>query len=379
MRRRIALLGATGSIGASTLSVIAAHRDRFTLVAASAHTRETELLKIGEEHTGATLALSGAETARPEIAYRGTGGLLDLVRETDADVIVNGIAGSEGLLPSVAALESGKDLALANKETLVMAGKLIRDLALQNGCRLIPVDSEHAALFALKEKIENSDIEHLVLTASGGAFRTLSLEALPTVSWKDALAHPTWDMGAKITIDSASMANKGLEIIEACELFDVGEESVKVVIHPQSCVHGMVSTKDGSYYAQLSLPDMRVPIQNALSYPDVIDYPFPKLLFDDLHLEFAEPDLNRYPCLSLARSAARGGGAFPLVFNAANEVAVDAFVHEQIRFTDIPTLIAECLDGDWGESLLTFDRILELDSSAREKAQSLLHSMANYT
>ncbi len=377
MTRKIVLLGATGSIGRNALSVIGAHPNVFELVAASAHHNEQGLLKIANDFRLKTLALSGAEAVDLRITHHGPEGLLNMVRDMDADIVVNGIAGSEGLLPSVAALESGKDLALANKETLVMAGTLIRELSTRNSCRLIPVDSEHAALFALKQKVMDSDIEQLVLTASGGAFRTLSTDALPTVTWRDALAHPTWDMGAKITIDSASMANKGLEVIEACELFDVEEKTVKVVIHPQCCVHGMVSTRDGSFYAQMSLPDMRVPIQNALSYPDLIDNPFPRLSFSDLHLDFAEPEPDRYPCLRHARSAARYGGGYPLVYNAANEIAVDGFVREKIRFTEIPILIEACLDGDWGNLLVSFDQIKELDLTARKKAESILQTMAN--
>ena len=367
-RKRIVLLGCTGSIGISTLSVVRSHPEDFQIAGASAHFKEAELLEAASEFDVEKLALSGAPPSDRRIGYSGRAGLLEMIYDTDADIVVNGIAGSAGLAPSVAALESGKDLALANKETLVMAGKMIKALAGKRGKKILPVDSEHAALFALLERTERSSVEALILTASGGAFRDLPLDRLPDVTWRDALAHPTWNMGRKITIDSASMANKGLEILEACELFGVPENKVRVVIHPQSCIHGMVATVDGSVYAQLSRPDMRIPIQNALSYPSLIDYPNEKIDFKDLHLQFSEPDDSRYPCLELARSAGREGGAYPLVFNAANEVAVEAFIREEIRVTDIPVVIGACLEGEWEKLIVSFDHIDELDRRAREKA-----------
>ena len=375
-RKRIILLGCTGSIGSNTLDVVAAHDDRFHIVAASAHTNETGLLEAAARHNVPYLALSGVAPADNRIQYCGRESLLRMIQEVDADVVVNAIAGSPGLLPSVAALESGKDLALANKESLVMAGKMIMALASSHDSMILPIDSEHAALFSLCSRMNPDEINELILTASGGAFRDLPIEALSPVNWKDALAHPTWDMGTKITIDSASMANKGLEIIEACELFGVPEHRVKVVVHPQSCVHGMVSSRSGSVYAQLSLPDMRTPIHDALTYPSVVDFPFERLNFGDLHLDFSKPDNGRYPCLELARNAARAGGAYPLVYNAANELAVEAFISERILFTDIPTVIESCLEGDWGNLLVSVNQVMETDLSAREKALSILSTMA---
>lgn len=376
MTRKITLLGATGSIGTSTASIVKEHRDKFEISAASAHQNEQQLLDLADDLGIPTLALSGSEPESDRIAYCGSEGLLEMIRDTDADIVVNGIAGAQGLMPSVAALESGKDLALANKETLVMAGQLVRGIADRRGRKIIPVDSEHAALFELSEKITEKEVMTLILTASGGAFRTLPLDRLQEVTWKDALAHPTWDMGVKITIDSASMANKGLEVIEACELFDVPEDKVQVVIHPQSCVHGMVRTREGSFYAQMSIPDMRIPIQNALSYPELINYPFETLTFADLHLDFNDPDALRYPCLELARHAARHGGAYPIVYNAANEVAVEAFIQGNIKFTDIPTVIEGCLDGEWVNLLSSLDQVLEIDLTARARAESIYKRMA---
>ena len=374
-RKRIVLLGCTGSIGSSTLSVVRAHKDLFDIVAVSAHTNEEKLLSIANEFGVSSLALSGKQPLHKAVGYHGQAGLLDMVHDTDADIVINGIAGAAGLKSSVAAIETGKDLGLANKETMVIAGGLIKELASKHGTRILPVDSEHAALFSLLEKTEPCNVRTLLLTASGGAFRDLPAEQLADVTWRDALAHPTWNMGKKITIDSASMANKGLEILEACELFDMPESRVEVVIHPQSCIHGMITTIDGSVYAQMSLPDMRIPIQNALSYPDLIPYPFDRIDFTDLELNLHAPDCNRYPCLALARQAAQTGGIHPLVFNAANEVAVEAFIGEQIGFTDIPRVISYCLDGNWENLLGSFDHIEELDKKARERASEYVRAI----
>ncbi len=373
--KRIILLGCTGSIGTSTLSVVEAHGQLFSVVAASAHTREEELLKTADVFGIERLALSGSIPEDTRIAYTGEQGLLDMIRDTDADVVVNGIAGAAGLKSSVAALESGKDLALANKETMVIAGGLIRELARKQDKKILPVDSEHAALFSLLENRNPADVQTLILTASGGAFRELPVERLSKVTWRDALPHPTWNMGRKITIDSASMANKGLEILEACELFGVTEERVEVVIHPQSCIHGMVTTVDGSVYAQMSLPDMRTPIQNALSYPTLIPYPFERIDFSALDLSLRKPDEKRYPCLDLAREAARAGGVYPLVFNAANEIAVEAFIHEEIPFTDIPVIIRHCLEGQTENLIGSFEEIEEYDKNAREKALQCIRAV----
>ncbi|MBN1686741.1 MAG: 1-deoxy-D-xylulose-5-phosphate reductoisomerase [Spirochaetales bacterium] len=373
----LVLLGCTGSIGRSTLSVVRAHADRFKITAASAHRNESELLRTADQFGIETLALSGAAPEDPRIAFSGESGLLDMIRESDADTVVNGIAGAAGLMPSVAALESGKHLALANKETLVIAGGLIKKLAEEHGKKILPVDSEHAALFSLLGRSDADSVESLILTASGGAFRELPLERLRDVTWRDALAHPTWNMGRKITIDSASMANKGLEIIEACELFGVPESKIEVVIHPQSCIHGMIRTSDGSVYAQMSLPDMRIPIQNALSYPAIIEYPFDRIDFGNLNLNLSKPDGERYPCLALARAAARKGGVYPLVFNAANEVAVEAFIRGEIHFTDIPSVIGSCLEEEWECLLGSLEQIQEYDQKARETASASIREMKN--
>ncbi|MAG13102.1 MAG: 1-deoxy-D-xylulose-5-phosphate reductoisomerase [Spirochaetales bacterium] len=368
--KRLIILGSTGSIGTSTLSVVEAHQNLFRVVGLHAHTKKDELVRIGKSLGVKHLALSALPGPCEDVQYCGEDGLLSMISELDADIVVNGIAGAKGLMPSVAAIESGKDLALANKETIVMAGGLIRELSARKNVEIIPVDSEHAAVFSLRERIPMQNITEVVLTASGGAFRELPIKRLSTVKWQDALAHPTWEMGTKITIDSATMANKGLEIIEACELFQITEDRVRVLIHPQSCVHAMVSTIDGNMYAQLSQPDMRIPIQNALTYPAAANYMFDRLNLAGMNLSFQNPDANRYPCLGLARLAARSGGAYSIVYNAANEVAVQAFINGKIGFLDIPSIIKNCLDASWDNLLVSFEHVLDQDQKARKYAKT---------
>ena len=374
-RKKVIVLGSTGSIGKSTLDVMRGLPNRFAIVALTSFSHEEELLKQAAEFQVNHLALSGKDPSDPAIRYAGNEGLLELIRQTDAEMVVNGIAGAAGLLPSIAALESGKHLALANKETLVMSGNLITDLAQKNQRLIIPVDSEHSALFFLLKNFGKQEIEELILTASGGAFRTLSFDQLKEVTWKDALAHPTWKMGRKITIDSATMANKGLEIIEAGVLFSMPVEKIKVTIHPQSCVHSLVRTVEGILYAQVSSPDMRLPIQSALLFPEIAACQFGRLELNNLSLTFEEPEMRRYRCMELARRAAEKGGEYPAVFNAANEVAVQAFIDERIRFIDIPTVIESCLEGDWGNLLVSFEHVLETDRRARQKSESLVHAL----
>jgi 1-deoxy-D-xylulose-5-phosphate reductoisomerase len=264
------------------------------------------------------------------------------------------------------------DLALANKETIVMAGPLIRALARRSGAAILPIDSEHSALFHLLRGRSPEQVERLVITASGGAFRTTPLEQFPGLTPQDALRHPTWDMGAKITIDSATMANKGLEVIEAHHLFDVPPEKIEVLIHPQSCIHSLVRTLEGSYYAQISAPDMRIPIQNALTYPQIAESPFGELDFAATTLSFERPDPERYPLLELAYEAIRRGGSYPLAYNSANEIAVAAFMEERIGYPQISELVRELLNEDWGATPESFDATLQLHSEAEERCRSLI-------
>jgi 1-deoxy-D-xylulose-5-phosphate reductoisomerase len=373
MKKRVALLGATGSIGKSTLDVLRQDQDAFEVVLLSSHTDSAGLLALAAEFPGALLALSGPAQGARDPAYRGPDGLLRAIAECGADIAVNGIAGAPGLKPSLAALEADMDLALANKETIVMAGPLVLALAREKDRRVIPVDSEHAALFNLLEAHGRDQLEALVLTASGGPFRNHSPQQLAAVRPQEALAHPTWNMGAKITIDSASMANKGLEVIEAARLFDLPAERITVVVHPQSMVHAMVRFRDGTLYAQLSCPDMRLPIQQALSYPSRPSRSWGALDFDALSLDFSKPDTDAFPMLALAYDALRKGLGYTVAYNAANEMAVAAFLQERLPFLGIPRIVAQVLDREWSTAL-ELASILETDGQARAAARAAIEA-----
>lgn len=373
--KRIIILGCSGSIGENTISVVKRFEDKITVVGLSAHTDEVKLLEMAGELNVPKLCLSGATSIHDGIRYHGHDGLRSMIHETQADLVVNGISGSDGLMPSIAALESGKNLALANKETLVMAGELIMQDARSRGLIILPVDSEHAALFQLLRRFPPEDVTELILTASGGAFRNLPLDELVHVSATDAMSHPVWKMGGKITIDSATMANKGLEVIEANRLFGYPEDAIKVSLHPQSLVHSMVKTLDGSVYAQISHPDMRVPIQNALSFPDTWEAAFAAFDYTGSQMDFKPWDPSRYPMLETAYETLRLGRAYPLVYNAANEVAVEEFIHGRIGFLDIHTAVASALERDWGILLHSYDHVLETDSMAREHTHSIISHM----
>jgi 1-deoxy-D-xylulose-5-phosphate reductoisomerase len=331
----------------------------------SAHTREESLLALKKEFPEACLVLSGKEQGQSDIQYFGEEGLLRAIARAEADIVVNGVSGSPGLRVSLAAIRSGADLALANKETIVMASSLVFAEAEKAGVRVLPVDSEHSAIFALLEAHGKDRADELLLTASGGPFRTRSAESFASIGPQEALAHPVWSMGPKITIDSATLANKGLEVIEAAGLFGVAPGQIKVVIHPQSIVHSMIRLKDGAVYAQLSKPDMRLPIHNALYWPECLPCPFARLDFEGLTLEFEKPDGEKFPMLPLAYEAARRGGVYPAVYNAVNETAVDAFLSGRIGFTKIAELTGEALSRDWQTEADSLHSIFEADKAAR--------------
>jgi 1-deoxy-D-xylulose-5-phosphate reductoisomerase len=378
MKKRVAILGATGSIGKSALDVVRRGAGDFEPVLLSGHTNAAGLLELRREFPRALLALSGQtepalSAGRGEgISFFGPEGLLSAVAAAEADITVNGISGAAGLLPSMAALDSSSDLALANKETVVMAGPLVFDRARQKNVKILPVDSEHSAIFHLIEAHGARNVEEILLTASGGPFRTYSREAMKTVTAKEALAHPTWNMGPKITVDSASLANKGLEVIEAVRLFNMPPEKIKVLVHPQSVVHSMVRMKDGAVYAQLSRPDMRLPIHEALYWPELTSSPFGALDFRGLTLEFEEPDGEMFPMLGLAYEAARKGGLYPCVYNGANEAAAAAFLSGRLGFLDIPRIVDYVLTRDWnspeGGEPMDISSVLAADKEARERA-----------
>jgi 1-deoxy-D-xylulose-5-phosphate reductoisomerase len=375
MKKKIAVLGATGSIGKSTMDVLRQGPDDFDVVLLSAHTNIRGLLELAREFPAARLALSGPVSPGGGIqAYYGSRGLLTAIAESGADLVVNGIAGAAGLPPSIAALEAGADLALANKETIVMAAPLVFALAERNHKRILPVDSEHSAIFNLLEAHGKAGLDKVLLTASGGPFRTLPAERFPYIKLEEALAHPTWNMGPKITVDSATLANKGLEVIEAVGFFGIRPEEISVVIHPQSIVHSMVALRDGGVYAQMSKPDMRFPIHSALYWPEHrACSSFEALQFDGLTLQFDKPDFKRFPLLPLAYEAARAGGVSPVIYNAANEVAVTAFLSKKISFLDISAIVEYVFNRKWMNMNVPghppdLELILEVDKQAREQA-----------
>jgi 1-deoxy-D-xylulose-5-phosphate reductoisomerase len=367
--KKIILIGATGSIGTQTLGILDRHRDKFMLAGISAHRNESSLLLAASKSVNSChpmpMCLSGAIPRDDRIQYAGSDGLNRMIREINADIVVNAATGAAGLEPSIAALESGKDLALANKESIVMAGRIILGLAKSRNHRVIPVDSEHAAIFSMVERFEKKNLKEIILTASGGAFRDLPRENLSQVTIADALTHPNWSMGAKITVDSASMANKGLEVIEAARMFGLASREIKVVIHPESRVHSFIRTRDGSLYAQISKPDMRLPILNALSWPEMVEEDLADLDPALFSVSFGPLDLRRYPLLVLAYGALDSGEGATIAYNAANEVAVEAFMDGRIRFTDLEYIVDRTLETSWPAFVDDLTEVLEVDGAAR--------------
>jgi 1-deoxy-D-xylulose-5-phosphate reductoisomerase len=376
MKKQVAILGVTGSIGKSALEVIRSERDSFEPVLFSSHTNIDGLLPLGREFPKAVLVLSGQNQGIEQAPRYGFQELLRSIRDSGADIVVNGITGAAGLVPSLVSLESGADLALANKETIVMAAPLVFAAAAKGGGRIIPIDSEHSAIFNLINAHGIDRVEEILLTASGGPFRKHPAEALITVTPEEALVHPTWKMGPKITIDSATLANKGLEVIEAVGLFNIPVDQIRVVVHPQSIIHSMIRLTDGAVYAQLSKPDIRLPIHEALNFPGCIPSTFGRLEFDALTMEFEKPDCKRFPMLPLAYEAVRSGGIIPAVYNAANEVAVSAFLSKNATFPDIPRIVENVLNMAWTCPRLDLPSILEADGKARQLAQNFVTKLA---
>ncbi len=372
-RKKVLVLGCTGSIGKSTIDLIRKNPGLYEIAGLSAYSKEKELLDIAHEFSvGNTAIVCPPPDGSPLVRYRGTESVAQLIRDSGADIAVNGIAGAGGLLPSIQVLECGMDLALANKETIVMAGPLIRRLAGSKKCRILPVDSEHSAIFTLIERFGRDAVRSVVLTASGGPFRDTPKEKLASVTVADALRHPTWDMGRKITIDSATLANKGLEVIEACRLFDLPPDSISVTVHPQSLVHSLIRTKDGVLYAQISRPDMRHPIAAALSWPEFRENTFEQLDLSSACMTFSPPRTDDFPMLPLAYEAAGKGGLYTTAYNSANEIAVDAFIKGALPFTGIAELTAQVLLEDWSTEPDSFGDIFDADRRARDAARNIL-------
>src|SRR5574344_436822 len=359
--KKILVLGCTGSIGTNTLEIARNMKDEFTVCGLVAHTSREKITRLAQE-----FKCPGALTSEE------SGCIRRIINETHPDIAVNGIAGSDGLLPSVDVLSAGVDLALANKETVVMAWPLVKALADKNHASILPVDSEHSALFNLTERIGKNSISELIITASGGPFRTYSREQLEHVTVQQALNHPTWKMGKKITIDSASLANKGLEVIEACRLFGFPPAQVKVLVHPQSVVHSLVRTKDGMLYAQLSDPDMKHPILSALTWPAAGGAYMKPFTLEDETLSFFRPRMEDFPMLKYAYDAAEKGGSYTIAYNAADETAAHAFVDGKIKFADMADIVKSTLDKDWSALPASFEDVFSIDRSARKVSESSL-------
>lgn len=383
--KRLAILGSTGSIGVSTLEIVSEHPERFQVVALTAGKNLALLEEQINRFRPDLVAVPDQENARrlkerlggngPRVLY-GTEGLIACAVESPADMVVSAIVGAAGLEPTLAAIQSGRDVALANKETLVIAGELVMAAAAKSGCRIFPVDSEHSAIFQSLEGHRKVDVRRLILTASGGPFRNWSLDDLQEVTPQDALAHPNWTMGRKITIDSATMMNKGLEVIEAHWLFNIPVDNIAVHIHPESIVHSLVEYVDGALLAQLGIPDMKTPIAYAMTYPERLPLDLPALDLCRLgQLHFAAPDSQCFPCLGLAYDAIRSGGTTPAVLNAANELAVDAFLHERIGFLDIPRVIGTVVAKHKNSSASDLEQILAADNWARQAAQDVVNEI----
>jgi 1-deoxy-D-xylulose-5-phosphate reductoisomerase len=389
----LSILGSTGSIGVNTLKVVANYPKEFRVAALSAGWN-TQLLASQIEQVCPEVASSGDERISTELQsllrqrgypmsrtkfVHGTEGHIEAACHPRSSIVLSAISGGAGLLPTYHALEQGKSIALANKETMVMAGELMMQMSREKQVEILPVDSEHNAIHQCLRGGRRNEVKRLILTASGGPFRETAKEQLAFVTPEQALNHPPWRMGKKITIDSATLMNKGLEVIEASRLFLVSADEIDIVVHPQSVVHSMVEYKDGSILAQLGLTDMRIAIQYALTYPERWTSPLPSLDICGMpKLEFFEPDMDKFPCLNLAYRALRNGGTAPAALNAANEIAVEAFLNNEIRFQEIPQIIDSVLDSHQPKPASDLATILGADTWARDEARILCQkSMRN--
>ena len=387
---QVTVLGATGSIGMSTLDVIVRHPERYQVFAVTAFTRIAELRELCNRHRPRYAVVADSDNARllqgqldgddvPTRVLVGEGGLSEVAAHPEVDVVMAAIVGAAGLRPTLAAVQASKRVLLANKEALVMSGALFMQALRESKAVLLPIDSEHNAIFQClppnySQGLGSVGVRRILLTASGGPFREMPVEQLASVTADQACAHPNWSMGRKISVDSASMMNKGLELIEACWLFDARPDQVEVVIHPQSVIHSMVDYVDGSVLAQLGNPDMRTPIAHALAWPERIDSGVSALdLLQIGRLDFEAPDEQRFPCLRIARLAAQDGGTAPAMLNAANEVAVDAFLNGRIRFTEIASIIEQVLDRQASSPARCLGDVLAADRQARTLASRWLY------
>ena len=382
IKKNIAILGSTGSISTQALEVIEQQQKYFQVEVLTANTNADLLIEQAKKHQPNAVVIvevkeykkvKEALSSLPIKVYAGADSLNQIVEIDSIDLVLTALVGFAGLKPTIKAIQAGKNIALANKETLVVAGKLIKELLQKNAVQIFPVDSEHSAMFQCIVGEYPNEIKNIILTASGGPFRGKTKEDLKKVTLKDALNHPNWDMGRKITIDSATLMNKGLEVIEAKWLFDVDAKQIDVVVHPQSVIHSAVEFKDGSIKAQLGYPSMKIPIQYALSYPDRYESKFKQFNFLDYpNLTFEKPDYKTFPNLQLAFEALKKGGNIPCALNAANEVVVEAFLNEQIKFSQIPILIETCLEKVNFVASPTLDDYLQTDKQTRQLTKELI-------
>ena len=370
--KRVIILGCTGSIGSTALEAIRTKHLQLQVVGLSAHTNAPHLIALAHEFSAKAICLTSASLEEvPSLkTYSYFSGLEQMLHSLEADIVLNAIAGFDGLKASLVSLECGFNLALANKESVVCAGSYLFEVAKKRGSSIIPVDSEHSAIAELLKGHDRQQVHSLIITASGGPFRTLNAAHFADITVEQALAHPTWNMGKKISIDSATLANKALEVIEASYLFGFDPDHIEVVVHPQSIVHSMIRTRDGAVYAQLGNPDMTLPIVNALceGSPSLVK----PMDFTNLSLTFEQPDFKRFPLLALSFEILRRKGSNPLAFNAADEVAVQAFLAHKISYPKLIEVVMRTLDRRWDEEVDSFSQILALDAKARMLARSLL-------
>ncbi len=385
MKKQLAILGSTGSIGTQTLDVVAEHPDLFEVYVLVANNQVDALIEQARRFMPDTVIIANkahypklqdALADLPIKVYTGDDAIAQIVTASPIDIVVTAMVGYAGLLPTIRAIEARKTIALANKETLVVAGDLIKRLALEYHAPIIPVDSEHSAIFQCLVGEYSNPIEKIILTASGGPFRNFTAEQMKSVTKNDALKHPKWHMGNKITIDSATMMNKGFEMIEAKWLFDVSPEQIEIAVHPQSIVHSMVQFEDGTVKAQLGLQDMRMPIRYALSFPDRMKCQTRKMTIDDYaQLTFERPDMERFPLLKYAFDAIHTGGTMPCILNAANEIAVDAFLHDRISYPQIAETIAETMNRIKVTASPAYEDYVNTNEEARRYAEQYIASL----
>jgi 1-deoxy-D-xylulose-5-phosphate reductoisomerase len=384
--KHLSILGSTGSIGRNTLKIVEMFPQRFSVKALAAKTNTDLMAKQIEQFAPEIAVVYNAECKKRLKKVLAPGVRVEILCDDEGyreaatadgvDMVITAVVGAAGLMPTLAAIEAGKTIALANKETLVMAGEIVSRKAKHKGVQILPVDSEHSAIFQCLQGHRKADLAKILLTASGGPFLNLPVSQFSNISTAQALNHPNWDMGPKITIDSATLMNKGLEVLEAKSLFDVSEDMIEVVIHPQSVIHSMVAYQDGSIIAQLGIPDMKGAIAYALSYPErlKLNQPLPDFS-DGRGLTFQKPDLEKFPCLALAFKACQVGKTMPAVLNAANEVAVNAFLKEEISFSDIPRIVRSTMDSHTVLADPALSDIIEADRHARKKAADLIRDI----